>query len=579
MRYSKNWLYIDILVFVTFLPFFFVLPLLMKLFVIFGLYFVYRKNTAALWVLGAFCIVFSFYNFWELKDFRVYVKFLASMLIWGYYLQRTKEVNFYVKLTPFLFFGLSIVFFQNVYMLFYMLFEIFVFLMLAFYRYMGIKESFFKSLQLFLISLPVVTVLFLFFPRVHQRHFIFGFLGKNYSSGFSEIVKTTNEKITLNKIPVVELKLSKAYPKIYLRGDVLNVYKNGEWVRGVSIPDKLVNISNLEVYYLKEYPNLQNHIFAVDLPIESEYGRLDKNFVLKSKKPINKLLFIQVTSAMKYKISPVRFPFVDLIYDKTKNPKSQKEAKRFLKIKNEKKRLNEIIKFFKSQKIIYSLNPKNLDPLNIVDSLFKEKRGYCTHFASAFTLFCRMAALPARVVVGYMSNSSIKGYYKIYSKDAHAWSEVLVDNVWVRVDPTEFAYKNESIQEFKKAKPSYLDVYVSYVRFLIEEWILKYDAFKQAKFLKFFKAHFVTIIISFLIFVVLTVLIAKNLKKKELLDPLYKKLKKRPHKQSVYEFLSSFNDERLDEINELYQKIVFYKSTKEDIKKLKKLIKNYKGEK
>ncbi len=579
MRYSKNWLYIDILVFVTFLPFFFVLPVLMKVFVIVGAYFVYKKKTSVLWLLGAFSIVFSFYNFWEFKDFRLYVKFLASMLVWGYYLQRTKEVNFYVKLTPFLFFGLGIVFFQNVYMLFYLLFEIFIFLVLVFYRYMNLKDSLIKSFQVFLFSLPLVILLFLFFPRVHQRHFIFGFSGENYSSSFSGIVKASNESVTLSKTPVVEFKLSKIYPKIYLRGDVLNIYKNGEWVRGISIKDKLVSISDLEVYYLKEYPNLQNYIFAVDLPIESEYGKLDENFVLKSKKPINKLLFIQITSALNYKLSPVKFPFIDLVYDKTKNLNAQKEAKRFLKIKDEKKRLSEIIKFFKSQKIVYSLKPKNLDPLNIVDSLFEKKRGYCTHFASAFTLFCRMAGLPARVVVGYMSNSSIKGYYKIYSKDAHAWSEVLINGIWVRVDPTEFAYKNESIKEFAKVKPNYLDVYLSYIRFLIEEWILKYDAFKQEKFLKFFKAHFVTIIISFLIFVVLIVLIAKNLRRKELLDPLYKKLKKRPQKQSVYEFLSSFNDKRLDEINELYQKIVFYKSTKEDIKKLKRLIKNYKGEK
>ena len=61
----------------------------------------------------------------------------------------------------------------------------------------------------------------------------------------------------------------------------------------------------------------------------------------------------------------------------------------------------------------------------------------------------------------------------------------------------------------------------------------------------------------------------------DILNPLYKKLGKKPEKQSIDMFLKSFNDSDLNKINDLYQKITFYKADKNDIKMLKKLIKNY----
>jgi len=60
-------------------------------------------------------------------------------------------------------------------------------------------------------------------------------------------------------------------------------------------------------------------------------------------------------------------------------------------------------------------------------------------------------------------------------------------------------------------------------------------------------------------------LLFRAFKKKSLLEPLFKKIR-RPHKESVYSFLKSFNNEKLDEINELYHKITYYKVIKEEIK-------------
>ncbi|MEO1928536.1 MAG: DUF3488 and transglutaminase-like domain-containing protein [Nautiliaceae bacterium] len=569
MKYLKHLQPIDILIFLTFFPFWFVLPFLVKVFAIVGIYLVYKKSTALLAFLGAFSIMLSFYNFWELRDFRVYILFLVSMLLWGVYLQRTKEENFYLRLSPVLFFLMSVVFFQNIYMAFYVVFEVFVFVVVVLTGYMDLKKALKKAGVIFAFSFPIGVVLFLVFPRIHQTHFVFGFEDKNVYSGFSKNVDTSLKDVKLNSFLVAEFKLSKDYKRVYLRGNVLNEFKNGIWYEGKSVKDKLIKISELEVYYLKQTPTNDKYIFAVDLPIESDYGKINKNFVLVSKSVIKRPLFIQITSAINPIYGPVVYPYNDLAYDKSKNLKIQKLIKN-IKLKSDKEKLKEIIKLFKSQKLKYSLKA-NLDSLNIVDTLFEKKRGYCVHFASAFAILARMVGLPSRIVNGFVAKKSINGYYKVYSKDAHTWVEVLVDNRWIRVDPTLFTYNHKST---KKQKSFSVSEYLSYVKFLLEEWILRYDVTKQKRFFAFFKINF--IYFFGLVVVVLGVfLLFRGFKKKSLLEPLFKKIG-RPHKESIYSFLKSFNNEKLDEINELYHKITYYKATKEDIKKLKKLIKEFK---
>ncbi len=572
-EYLKNWLYIDIALFVTFLPFLFVLPLGMKVFAVLGLYFVYKKNEKILWIFGFLALLFSFYVFAELKNYTQYVKFIVSLLLWGVYLQHTRKPNFYIKLSPVLLFGISIVFFQNIYMLFYLFFEIFVFLFLIFFaRYQNLKKSLKKALFLYISALPAVVVLFLFFPRVHQTHFLFGFQSKNVSSGFSNVVAPADKKINLKNIPVVEFKLSRSFGTVYLRGAVMPRYAGGIWIKANAGAERVYSVSDIQTYYLKEYPNDLKNIFAVDLPLRSDYGVLSANYVLTSKEKIKNTLFIKVTSALKYRLKAEFVPKYEWYFPKKRNPISQKAAFKFRKIKDEKKRLLALEEYFRKQRIAYTLNPKGIDRQNIIDSLFKNKKGYCVHFASAFALFAREAGLASRVVAGYMSGHNINGYYKIYASDAHAWCEILINGEWRRVDPVNFAYKSS----VNIKRPSKLSAYLSYVRFLIDEWILKYNTSKQKRFLQFFKKHLSLFFAGFFIFVSVVFFILKYLKtSRDILSPIYKKTGRKPQNETVYHFLKSFNDPLLDEIGELYVKINFYKSSKEDKKRVKKLINKF----
>ncbi|MDL0429650.1 transglutaminaseTgpA domain-containing protein [Marinobacter sp. TBZ242] len=94
---------------------------------------------------------------------------------------------------------------------------------------------------------------------------------------------------------------------------------------------------------------------------------------------------------------------------------------------------------FREQEYFYTLRPPAMPDNGIDALLFDEKRGFCAHYAGAATFVLRAAGIPARVVVGYQGGDSgaDNEYLIIRQYDAHAWVEAwLPGQGWVRMDPT-----------------------------------------------------------------------------------------------------------------------------------------------
>ena len=110
-----------------------------------------------------------------------------------------------------------------------------------------------------------------------------------------------------------------------------------------------------------------------------------------------------------------------------------------------------------SNDALYSLKPgktpSNRDFVNYF--LLENKKGYCTHFATAGVMLARMAGIPARYATGYVvvsddfnsESQNSDGSYTINVKDnrSHAWAEIYIDGFgWM---PFEFTagYSNSTI--------------------------------------------------------------------------------------------------------------------------------------
>ena len=87
-----------------------------------------------------------------------------------------------------------------------------------------------------------------------------------------------------------------------------------------------------------------------------------------------------------------------------------------------------------------TLAPGVVDSVHTADDFwFDSKEGFCEHIASAFAVLMRGMGVPARIVTGYQGGerNPVDGYWTVRNADAHAWTEVwLEDEGWVRIDPT-----------------------------------------------------------------------------------------------------------------------------------------------
>ena len=73
----------------------------------------------------------------------------------------------------------------------------------------------------------------------------------------------------------------------------------------------------------------------------------------------------------------------------------------------------------------------------VTNFLLQTKEGYCTYFASAMTVLCRMLGLPARYVEGYVAEPDAEGHAIVTGMNAHAWTEVYFRGFgWLTFDAT-----------------------------------------------------------------------------------------------------------------------------------------------
>jgi transglutaminase-like putative cysteine protease len=129
-----------------------------------------------------------------------------------------------------------------------------------------------------------------------------------------------------------------------------------------------------------------------------------------------------------------------------RNPRLEALAASWRLQGDNRQRLSAAERWFRSQSFQYTLEPGPLPRQAPLDSfLFETRKGFCGHYASAFTTLMRAAGVPARVVSGYRGGQWVQplggtGYLDLRQANAHAWSEVwLAGEGWRRVDPTPWA--------------------------------------------------------------------------------------------------------------------------------------------
>ena len=150
--------------------------------------------------------------------------------------------------------------------------------------------------------------------------------------------------------------------------------------------------------------------------------------------------------------------------------------------------IDDVLDHFNTQPFVYTLKPPLLPDDDAMDVfMFDTRRGFCEHYAYAFTVMMRAAGIPARVVAGYQGGevNPVNKTVIVHQFDAHAWAEVwLPGEGWVRVDPTAAVAPQRiemGLEEAVAAEGTFLaDSPLSPLRYRSVAWInqlrLRYDA-------------------------------------------------------------------------------------------------------
>ncbi|TRW95619.1 transglutaminase TgpA family protein [Candidatus Methylobacter oryzae] len=298
-------------------------------------------------------------------------------------------------------------------------------------------------------ALPIAVALFILFPRIEApRWMLFKDLHQN-KTGLSDSMEPGSiSDLVLSEELVFRVKFAGAIPppnQRYWRGPVLSYSDGKRWTQS-SFQNPLTRPSVTGApyrYTLLMEPQDKNWVFALDMPQEfSPPLTLNAAYQLVTSDRHDKRAEYQVTSyayyntgslnASEYKAA-IQLPAEPS--DKIKQLVGQLQGfdgapDNFI---------DQLLSYFRTEDFHYTLTPPVMDNNPIETFLFQTRRGFCSHYASAFVYLMRVAHIPARIVTGYQGGemNKVGDFMEIRQADAHAWVEVwLKDKGWVRVDPT-----------------------------------------------------------------------------------------------------------------------------------------------
>jgi len=295
-------------------------------------------------------------------------------------------------------------------------------------------------------ALPLMIVLFFLFPRIQGSLWGFsgaaagvvGFSDRLAPGSLSELVQSDDIAFRAEfdgKAPERRL--------LYWRGLVLCRFDGRGWTRGPVVPLLAGALQGEDAfaYTITLEPHEKRWLFGLDVPVSTSAGRIRDDHTVLARRPVTAKVGYRVESYTTYNTGPLKeWDQENLELPERSNPRASALASGWAQSNaNAEKVVGAALALFEKGGFTYTLRPPLLGGHVIDDFLFRTRKGYCEHYASAFAFLMRAAGIPARIVLGYLGGewNPLGGYLIVQQSDAHAWVEIwLPARGWVRVDPT-----------------------------------------------------------------------------------------------------------------------------------------------
>ncbi len=307
------------------------------------------------------------------------------------------------------------------------------------------------ALKLLVQAVPLMLLLFLFFPRLEPLWSLPQPSNKG-QTGLSDNM-APGDMAELSKSAALVFRASFDGPiparnQLYWRSLTLEQFDGRRWSQSpraqtVQMPQWQKRGDSLSYSIVME-PSGRPWLSSLDVA-ESNLGdvRQMNDFRLQRRRPVEQSLLYNVISwpdATREAQLSENIQRQDLQLPAKGNPQARQWASDLLRRHPQPDELVQtMLDYFAREPYHYTLKPPTLGPDSIDDFLFESRRGFCAHYAGAMTFVLRAAGIPARVVAGYQGGELNPDgqYLTVRQFDAHAWVEYWQPGVgWRSVDPT-----------------------------------------------------------------------------------------------------------------------------------------------
>jgi len=317
----------------------------------------------------------------------------------------------------------------------------------------GMFAEFGSSARLLALAVPIGVAMFLLFPRWGSPLWGVPEDALDSRSGLSDTMSPGSiQKLFMDDSPAFRVQFKGTMPRhseLYWRGPVFWNFDGEEWTTSYLSRNLLAmrkpDPQNAAYRYTMQIePTEQRGLFALDYPaLLPPHTHLTMDYQLLANRPLTQLRSITVASDPNFTDSPkIKQTLLRAALELPEgyNPRTAAMMARWrAEAQSDTAIVKRALAYFNRENFHYTLNPPLLSRDTVDEFLFDTRKGFCEHYASAFTVMMRMAGIPARVVTGYQGGwyNDLGGYLLVRQSDAHAWSEVWVRGAgWTRIDPT-----------------------------------------------------------------------------------------------------------------------------------------------
>ena len=313
------------------------------------------------------------------------------------------------------------------------------------------RQSFTTGGRLLLYAAPLAIAMWVFFPRISTPFWAVPIDTSRATSGLSDTMSPGDiSELSMSDEVAFRVSFDGDIPEPrdrYWRGLVLARFNGRTWSgREPSISGaahgQIEFIGERIDYEVTLEPTRQRWLFALDIP---HSWSLPQSFMgpeqyLARSIPIDQRISYKATSFTDFRLQTVlplswysRLP-------EGSNPRSAELAQTMREQAGSNRAfVNAVLQKLNREEFYYTLEPPPLGRNPVDEFLFESRRGFCEHYASAFSVMMRSVGIPTRIVLGYHGGelNPMGGHLIVRQSDAHAWTEIWLDGLgWHRVDPT-----------------------------------------------------------------------------------------------------------------------------------------------